>query len=121
MEDLDVKNMMKKPDKIFEGGKYLNNGASKKSVLNKFLSDVALGSFKQKLQYKAEFNGKNIILVDKYYPSSKLCNYCGHINEISLNDRIIICGNCNKEYDRDLNAAKNILNKGLENMLTKVK
>lgn len=58
--------------------------------------------------------GKKVQKIDRFFPSSKTCNYCGCVNEnLTLNDRHWECPHCHKIIDRDLNAAKNILEKGL--------
>ena len=58
----------------------------------------------------AKFNGCEIRIADKYYPSSKKCHICGHKNKITLNDRTITCSGCGTTYDRDENAAINLYN-----------
>ena len=67
------------------------------------------------LKYKTEWYGKELIMVNTYYPSSQKCNYCGHVNhdvkDLSL--RKWICPKCNTSHDRDINAAINILNEGI--------
>lgn len=65
------------------------------------------------MTYKALWNEKEVIHIDRFFPSSKTCNSCGCINNsLSLKDRSWTC-KCGLEVDRDLNAAKNILNEGL--------
>ena len=79
------------------------------------VSDIAWSQFVNMLTYKALERNKYVFKIDKFYPSSKLCNHCGYKNEVlSLNDRKWICPVCHSELDRDINAAKNILKKGLE-------
>ena len=79
------------------------------------VSDIAWHQFTTMLNYKAIDQGKFIFKIDRFYPSSKLCNHCGYKNEaLSLNDRKWICPVCHSELDRDINASKNILKKGLE-------
>ena len=99
-------------DKIFVED--LNvSGMMKDRKLAKSISDVAWGTFINTLKYKAEWNDKEIVEVGRFFPSSKTCNGCGWINNsLKLNDRTWKC-KCGKELDRDLNAAKNILNEGL--------
>lgn len=88
--------------------------SNKNKSLNKNISDVAWNSFISILSYKSEWYGNNLIKIDKYFPSSKTCSKCGQIkNDLTLNDRIYHCDNCKSMIDRDLNAAINILNKGL--------
>lgn len=72
------------------------------------IHDSGWGMFVDMLKYKAEWNGKNIIKIGRFEPSSKLCNHCGYINhELTLADRNWTC-KCGKNHDRDINAAINI-------------
>ncbi len=88
-------------------------GMIKNHKLAKSISDVSWGKFIEVLTYKALWNDKEVVKVDRFFPSSKTCNYCGWINNsLTLKDRSWKC-KCGKEVDRDLNAAKNILNEGL--------
>ena len=62
------------------------------------------------LQYKSEFNHRNVHIVDRFYPSSKTCSNCGNIKkDLTLNDRIYRCEACGLVIDRDYNAALNLL------------
>ena len=73
--------------------------------------------FKQILTYKAEWYGKKLILIDRFFPSSKTCSSCGYIKkDLTLNDRKWVCPECNSNHDRDLNAAKNIKTEGLKKL-----
>jgi len=97
IEDLAVKNMMKN------------------HKLAQAFADVSLGSFYSMLEYKAKWNDKTIIKIDRYFPSSKMCSNCGWINQdLTLKDREWICSSCGENHDRDFNAAKNILKQGLK-------
>ena len=63
-------------------------------------------------QYKAKLHGCEIVLADRWFPSSKLCSSCGHKNtELTLSDRVFNCPNCGHSIDRDYNASINL--KGL--------
>jgi len=78
------------------------------------MSDLAFGSFVQKLEHVASKYGCEIRKVDRYYPSSKTCNVCQYVNEhLSLSDRSWICPECGTSHDRDVNAAINILRQGI--------
>lgn len=102
IEDLSLKNMMKKSGK----GK-----SNKKSNLNRVLGDTGLYSIRQKLEYKAERVGKNVEKVDAKYTSQK-CSNCGHISkENRKSQSIFICEKCGHNINADLNAAINIKNK----------
>ena len=88
-------------------------GMVKNHKLAKSISDVSWGKFIEVLTYKALWSEKEVIHINRFFPSSKTCNSCGWINNsLTLKDRSWIC-KCGKELDRDLNAAKNILNEGL--------
>ena len=77
-------------------------------------SDNGFGMFRAFLKYKLEEQGKLFIKIDKWFPSSKTCHYCGIINsELSIDDRTWRCPSCGEIIDRDLNAAVNILDMGL--------
>ena len=89
-------------------------GMVKNHCLAKAISDVSWSSFVTKLKYKADWYGRDVVIIDRFYPSSKTCSNCLHIKEeMTLNDRSWICPKCNTEHDRDINASKNILSRGL--------
>lgn len=93
----------------------LNMKAMSQSLnLGKSVSDNAWGIFTVLLKYKLENEGKLLVRVDKWFPSSKKCNECGSINhELQLSDREWVCVECGCVIDRDYNAAKNIRDEGL--------
>jgi putative transposase len=89
-------------------------GMQKRRKLAKSIADSSWGDFFRKLKYKAEWYGRELLEIDRWFPSSKRCSCCGHINNgLKLHDRIWECPSCKKGLDRDLNAAKNILTVGL--------
>ena len=90
------------------------------SELARNISDVSWSRFISMLVYKANWYGRTIVKVPKDYPSSQLCHACGYKNSITkdLAIRKWICPKCGSIHDRDINAARNILSKGIE-MLTK--
>jgi len=66
-------------------------------------------------KYKAEWNDKEIVKIDRFFPSSKLCNSCGWVNQnLKLDMREWTCPSCKTKLDRDLNASKNILEEGIK-------
>jgi len=72
------------------------------------IADAGFGEIKRQLQYKAEWYGGELVEVDRFFPSSRLCSACGAIkDDLTLNDRVFIC-ECGYVVDRDLNAALNI-------------
>lgn len=89
-------------------------GMIKNKKLSRSISDVGWGMFKSYVTYKAEWENKKVVLIDRFYPSSKECGHCMEKNIfLSLSDRIWICPNCGKEHDRDINAANNIKKEGI--------
>lgn len=88
-------------------------GMVKNHKLSKHISDASWGRFVTMLTYKAEWNDKKIIKINRFYPSSKTCNCCGYINQnLTLDVREWTCPSCNTKLDRDLNASINILKEG---------
>ena len=91
VEDLAVKNMIRN------------------RKLAKAISDCGWGEFRRQLEYKAARAGRHLIVIDRWYPSSKTCSACGHLLAVlSLSTRTWQCPSCGTRHDRDINAAKNI-------------
>ena len=87
----------------------------KNRKLSKSIADVGWGLFINMLEYKAERYGKKVIKLDQWFPSSQICSHCQHKDgRKALNIREWTCFNCQTKHDRDVNAAINIKNKGLE-------
>src|SRR3954468_8426679 len=85
----------------------------KNRKLARVISDAGWGEFRRQLEYKAERAGRTLIVINRWYPSSKTCSACGHLlAELSLSTRHWTCPSCGSRHDRDLNAAKNILAAG---------
>ncbi len=96
VESLQVKNMVKN------------------HCLAKAISDVGWSEFVRQLEYKAEWYGRTLVKIDKWYPSSKRCFDCGHLlDSLTLDVRCWTCPECGVVHDRDINAAQNILAAGL--------
>lgn len=96
-----------------EGINYLEMAQEKN--LAKATYDNGFGQFKNFLDYKMADRGKKLVTIDKWFPSSKMCHYCGAIHQnLQLYERVWICPSCGKEVERDWNAAINIKNKALE-------
>ncbi|GII64896.1 transposase [Sphaerisporangium krabiense] len=96
VEDLAVKNMVRN------------------HKLAKAISDSGWGTFRRQLEYKTAKYGRHLIVIDRWYPSSRTCSACGHLlATLSLNTRHWTCPGCGTRHDRDINAAKNILAAGL--------
>ncbi len=87
------------------------SGMFKNHHLAKAVSDVGMHEFKRQLEYKSQLRKNNLIIVDKWFPSSKTCSNCGYVNNnLKLSDRVFKCPQCNFSIDRDLNASINLLN-----------
>jgi putative transposase len=96
-------------DLNIEGMKRFNKGIAKSVTL-----DFSWSEFVTALRYKMDWKGKHLQLVDRYFPSSKLCSNCGYKNnDLTLADREWTCPECLIEHDRDRNASKNIKNEGI--------
>jgi len=101
LEDLNIKGMQQ-----------FNSGLSKSVSL-----DFSWNQFVTILKYKMEQKRKHLILIDRFFPSSKLCSNCGYKNDtLKLKDREWTCPKCNAHHDRDINASENIRNKGLRQL-----
>ena len=88
-------------------------GMLKNHKLARSIQELSLNRFKTILKYKAEWYGREVIEVDQWFPSSKLCNGCGYKNKkLELKNRTWICPECGLIHNRDLNAAINIKNEG---------
>ncbi|NUR74041.1 MAG: IS200/IS605 family element transposase accessory protein TnpB [Hamadaea sp.] len=95
IEDLTVRNMVKNRS------------------LARAISDAAWRNFRTMLEYKADWYGRNLVVVDRWFPSSKLCSTCGaHAQRMPLKVRSWTC-RCGTVHDRDVNAARNVLAEGL--------
>ena len=98
IEDLNVKEMKETDSKI----------------RNKRVGDVSWSEFRRMLTYKSQWYGKELSVIDRYYPSSQICHVCGYRDGKKSEDiRNWICPHCHSELDRDINASINILNEGL--------
>ena len=87
---------------------------AKHPTLAKAIHDVGWGEFVRQLEYKADWYGRTLVKIDRWYPSSKQCYACGHVlDALSLDIRHWTCPACGVVHDRDVNAAKNILAVGL--------
>ena len=93
-------------------------GMVKNHHLAKAISDVSWSEFFRLLEYKTKEHGGILVKVPTFYPSSQTCNNCGYQNADvkNLSVRKWQCPECGTVHDRDINAAKNILQKGLEHL-----
>jgi len=89
-------------------------GMLKNHKLAKAIQEVGFYRFKSVLQSKALVNDKQVVFIDRFYPSSKTCSCCGYKKrDLKLSDRFWICPKCGIYLDRDINAAVNILHEGV--------
>ncbi|MDR3292002.1 MAG: transposase, partial [Methanobrevibacter sp.] len=106
VEDLDLKELIVKD----------NNKKFNFKLLRKSIQNSSAGKFFNFLAYKAKKNGKHFIKVERKFPSSQCCSICGRkvLKTKDLNNRYPKCPICDTQHDRDINAAINILNRGLQ-------
>lgn len=89
------------------------SGMLKNHKLAKAIQEVGFCRFKSVLLDKSANNGKRVVFVDRFYPSSKTCSCCGYVyKSLTLKEREWKCPDCGEIHDRDLNAAMNILTEG---------
>ena len=89
-------------------------GMVKNHSLARAISDASWSELMRQLSYKAEWYGRKLVKVDRFFPSSKTCSACGHLlNKLPLQIRSWECPSCGATHDRDHNAARNILAAGL--------
>lgn len=115
METLMVQNMTRKAKKKLDAdGRPMRNGQSHKRAMNRSILRDGWGGLVNKLSYKAEWHGRTLVQVDRFYPSSKLCHDCGYkYKELQLSEREWTCEQCGTTHDRDVNAALNIRDEAL--------
>jgi putative transposase len=95
------------------------SGMLKNHCLALSISDMGFGEFRRQLEYKSILNGNTLIFADRWFPSSKTCSGCGHIKvDLLLSERVYVCENCGQVINRDLNAAINLQNYGLNKIGT---
>ena len=91
------------------------NGMMSNHKLAKSIQELSLYEFRRQLEYKCKLYGRQLIIIDRFFPSSKTCHNCGHIyKDLKLSQREWICPHCKSLIDRDYNAAQNILDEGLK-------
>ena len=94
-------------------------GLERNHKLSKSVTDASFSKFVSMLEYKAEWYGRKVVKIDRFYPSTQLCSGCGYKNESvkglqGLKVREWVCPECGEVHDRDLNATRNILKEGMK-------
>ncbi|MEA5539209.1 RNA-guided endonuclease TnpB family protein, partial [Limnoraphis robusta Tam1] len=84
------------------------SGMLKNHKLAGAIADSALSEIRRQVEYKSEWYGSRVVFADRFYPSTKTCSNCGHVQEIALKERVFNCNNCGVSIDRDLNASLNL-------------
>lgn len=95
-------------------------GMTKNHRLARAVSDAGFGTLRQMIEYKAALRGGAVVAIDRFAPSSKMCCRCGQLHDMPLDKRMMDC-DCGNAMDRDLNAAINILNIGLDTLTPDLK
>lgn len=111
VEDLSVSGMTKAPKprtEVERPGAFVRNGRRAKAGLNRAILDASPGELRRQLAYKLSWHGGTLVIVDRWFASSKTCSSCGSVKaKLSLATRTYRC-DCGLEIDRDLNAALNL-------------
>jgi len=84
------------------------SGMLKNHKLAQAISECGFYEFRRQLEYKCQWYGSELVIVDRFYPSSQLCSDCGHQQKMPLKERVYNCPSCGISLDRDLNAAINL-------------
>lgn len=87
-------------------------GMVKNHHLARAISDIGFGEFRRQLEYKSNMNEVDLVIADRFFPSTKLCRKCGSLLDVPLSQRVFKC-DCGHEEDRDINAARNLRTLGL--------
>ena len=89
------------------------SGMMKNHHLAKSIQDLSINETFRQLKYKCEWYGRDLVVIDRWFPSSKLCSVCGYkYKNLSLKERDWVCPDCGTHHSRDFNAATNIVNEG---------
>ena len=77
--------------------------------LAKAIADMGFSEFRRQLEYKCQLYGSELIIADRWFPSSKICSGCGnHNSDLTLSDRLYNCNSCGVSLERDWNGAINL-------------
>jgi putative transposase len=95
------------------------SGMIKNRRLSRSIMDMSFFEFRRQLEYKSKMTGSTVVIVNRFYPSSKKCSKCDYKSDIlPLNVRVWTCPNCGTEHDRDMNAAINLKNMAASSAVT---
>lgn len=85
------------------------SGMRKNKHLSEKVDEAKFYEFRRQLEYKCKWHGVDLIIADRWYPSSKICSCCGHKKDkLSLSERTYVCEECGCVIDRDFNASMNL-------------
>ncbi|NEE28829.1 IS200/IS605 family element transposase accessory protein TnpB [Streptomyces sp. SID7982] len=105
VEDLSIASLVRSPK---------GKGRRRKAALNRAILDASWGILLRLLQYKCAWYGRTLVLVDRFFPSTRRCSACGVVGpKLDLAVRGWSCGGCGAEHDRDVNAARNLREEGI--------
>ncbi|MEA5522146.1 RNA-guided endonuclease TnpB family protein, partial [Limnoraphis robusta] len=85
------------------------SGMLKNHKLAGAIADSAFYEIRRQVEYKSSWYGSVVVFADRFYPSTKTCSSCGHVQKIALKERVFNCQACGVSVDRDLNASLNLL------------
>lgn len=91
------------------------SGMMKNRSLARAVSDAGFGELRRQIEYKAAWRGVTVVIANRWFPSSKTCHVCGQVHNMPLSQRTMIC-DCGNVMDRDLNAALNLNEYGLDTL-----
>ncbi|MFJ9620966.1 RNA-guided endonuclease InsQ/TnpB family protein [Streptomyces sp. NPDC101181] len=105
VEDLSIASLVRSPK---------GKGRRRKAGLNRAILNASWGTLLRMLQYKCAWYGRTLVLVDRFFPSTRRCSACGVVGpKLDLSVRGWSCGGCGTEHDRDVNAAQNLRDEGM--------
>lgn len=88
-------------------------GMTKNRKLARVIADAGFGELRRQIEYKAHWRGVTVVIAHRFFPSSKMCHVCSQVHDMPLDKRIMAC-DCGNVLDRDLNAARNLDQYGLD-------
>lgn len=114
LEDLNLKGMTATAKGTFQKP---GRNVAQKAGLNRSILRTGFAALRSRIEYKGSWYGANVGTVSQWFPSSKTCSSCGHVNKSPLEDyHVFVCESCTHTEDRDINAAKNLQNEGFKRL-----